>query len=215
MASISDYKNKHQGEEAWLFAKGVGLDEFDFSEAGPLRMTINHACHTVPDTTYCFSLAGAESIQPPCPFFNAGEERFTSQFDEVDLDNNVFFQRHSSSELGASYAIYMGISKLHIVGMNPDHGNSENFPRTDAFIKKMLKFDRSPRSFYNDALVRKKTRSNCVTLASMYDVETVIHESTQPKQTFQSFLESVRGRLSMADRNRYDKWNKKKSKAHC
>jgi hypothetical protein len=77
----------------------------------------------------------------------------------------------------------------------------------------MLKFDRSPRSFYNDMVVRGKTLKNILALLDRYGVEVVLQELDQPEQTFLSFMESIYESLSETDRKKYVRWNKKASKA--
>jgi hypothetical protein len=212
-ASISEYKDRHKGEEAWLFAKGLGLDYYDFDTAGSLRATINNACHVVPDPTYCFSWHTEETYKPCCTFFTNEGVEFTSDFREVDIPNGVFFKRHSSVELAVSSLIYMGVVKLHVIGVNPNHCYSKHFPMKEEYIKKMLKFDRSPRSFYNDMVVRGKTLKNSLALLDRYGVEVVLQELDQPEQTFLSFMESIYESLSETDRKKYVRWNKKASKA--
>lgn len=206
---VSDLKDKHRGEEAWLFAKGEGLDYFDFNEAGVLRATVNHACHVVPNPTYCFSWHVAEDTDPCCPFYNGEGEKFVDTVENSDIHNDVFFKKHSSLEVAVSYMIYTGISKLHIVGMNPEHGYSQRFSLTDRMKKYSKCFTRGYRSFNHDKEVRRSTRKNCLALLKKYEVTAVEHTIDLPPSTLRSEFGKVADSLSQSIFRRYDKWNKK------
>jgi len=55
MKSISETHNRHQGQTAWIFGKGPGLDDFNMDKAGPLRMCINESVLVVNQPTYFFA----------------------------------------------------------------------------------------------------------------------------------------------------------------
>jgi hypothetical protein len=52
---IDDFALRHVGETAWVFGKGPGLENFDFTSAGALRICINEALLLVPAATYFFA----------------------------------------------------------------------------------------------------------------------------------------------------------------
>lgn len=56
--TLSDFINRHAGQEAWLFGKGPSLKDFNFSTAGPLRFAINDVIAHVPDCLYGFANDG-------------------------------------------------------------------------------------------------------------------------------------------------------------
>jgi len=58
--SLTPFLNKHAGQTAWLFGKGPGLNHFDISSAGPLRVAINDVAATIPGCLYAFSNDGVE-----------------------------------------------------------------------------------------------------------------------------------------------------------
>ena len=53
--TVSTLANKHAGQSAWIFGKGPGLDLFDQSDAGTLRICINESLFRVDSPSYFFA----------------------------------------------------------------------------------------------------------------------------------------------------------------
>ena len=53
--SLKSLKHRHQLETAWIFGKGPGLDQFDMSLVGPLRICINESLNLVDNPTFFFA----------------------------------------------------------------------------------------------------------------------------------------------------------------
>jgi hypothetical protein len=211
--TVEDYKGKHSGEECWLFAKGVGLDLFDFNDAGPFRVTINHACHVVPNPTYCCSWHKEDHTRPNCKFFGREGVTVTDIIEDSDIPNGLFFKKHSSTEIGMSYAIYLGASIINIVGVNPDHAYSDNFKIPTQRLKKYLRFERSEATFKNDARIRRNTLNNCLKLAEHYGVEVIEHQVDLPENTLYEQVMRDQSRVPATLVKQYVKRYQKKSKA--
>ncbi len=45
---------KLDGVQAWVFGKGPSLDQFDFDQAGVVRVCLNESVLVVPEPSYCF-----------------------------------------------------------------------------------------------------------------------------------------------------------------
>jgi hypothetical protein len=216
-ASISEYKDCHKGEEGWLFSKGIGIEHFDFNEAGPLRFTVNHACYVVPDPTYCLSCHGTEYVTEPmpegCPFLSMPDLDVKTVGDSrhLDIPNGVFFKKYSSSEFAMSFAVYTGVSKIHMVGNNPEHSHSTQFPRTKDFVLKYLKDENGRLRFEGDKAVRRSLRDNMVASAERFGVEVVEHKVDLPPYTFEDLVEAHRHMIPKAKLFKYDRRIKKKS----
>jgi hypothetical protein len=55
MRSLESLLLRHERQQAWIFGKGPGLDRFDMSTAGQLRICINESIVKVPKPTYFFA----------------------------------------------------------------------------------------------------------------------------------------------------------------
>jgi hypothetical protein len=214
-ASISEYKDCHKGEEGWLFSKGVGIDHFDFNEAGPLRFTVNHACYVVPDPTYCLSCHGTELVTEPmpegCPFLSYPDLdiKTVGDFRHLDIPNEVFFKKHSSSEFAMSFAVYTGVSKIHVIGNNPEHSHSTQFPRTEKYVRRYFKDEQGIRRFEADKHIRRSILSNMLYTAEKYGVEVHVHEVDLPSYTFDDLVQAHRHFVPKDKLKKYDRRTKK------
>jgi len=54
MRDLSGYCNRHGGETAYLYGKGISFEQHDRSKDGPLRVCVNDTSHHVEDATYLF-----------------------------------------------------------------------------------------------------------------------------------------------------------------
>jgi hypothetical protein len=126
---FSGLLNKHQGEEAYLFTKGVSFDHYDQEQAGDLRVTINEVCEHVKDPTYCISFwaDGLRFTTPEgCELLNGknenGKNVVSRQQKSVDTFKPksfpLFFQ-YSTMSLAMSYLAFMGVSVIHLIGCDP------------------------------------------------------------------------------------------------
>jgi hypothetical protein len=126
---FSGLLNKHQGEEAYLFTKGVSFDDYDQDQAGDLRIAINDACEHVDKPTYCVSFwADGSKFKLPkgCVLLNGKTEegKNVTSRQQKSVDTFVpqalplFFQ-YSTLSLALSYLSYMGVSVIHLIGCDP------------------------------------------------------------------------------------------------
>ena len=152
--SLAPFLNRHAGETAWLFGKGPGLNTFDLSQAGPLRVAINDVAAHVPDVRYCFSndgVANWRDIYAPGPVLFQ-PVRALGEFDSTkkdavacevvtyryDWDDELLFQpRERLAEclavrrgtLGSALQILhiMGVAKVVLVGIDGGNAHAEGY----------------------------------------------------------------------------------------
>ena len=125
--------DKHNGEEAWLFGKGPSFDDYDQSGAGELRATINEALYAVDSVTYAFCWVGDKKdlrAEEGTIIIDGSRSAYSSEFDKWKPKKEPMFINNSTGELAVSYLIWMGISKLHLIGFDSIGKYSKNFKWT-------------------------------------------------------------------------------------
>ena len=141
--TFSSLKSKHRGEEAWVFTKGPSFDDFDISIAGDLVIGINETVEKLPSPLYCVSFwADGTKVNIPdgCVHLNGKDEsgrnivRRPSPQNCVGATANHFvpgevplFFQYSTMILAMSYLAYMGVSSVHVIGVDPEEKYSEQF----------------------------------------------------------------------------------------
>jgi len=121
-------KDRHKGETAWLFGKGPSFEAFDFvlmDAIGGVPCALTHAAAFVPSVRYRFSWRDDRFVLPEiegCTDLVGEAEETVSQISQWTPVELPHFFRTGTGEYAISMLIYMGFSKIHLVGFDV-HGN--------------------------------------------------------------------------------------------
>jgi hypothetical protein len=112
--------NKHKGEEAWLFGKGPSFEKYSTLKPKGVIASINESCCHVKDLDYTFCwYADKKVLKPESGIVIDGSRGFnTREFNEYSPKKKAIFIKHGTGELATSYLIWMGVSRINLVGID-------------------------------------------------------------------------------------------------